>query len=313
MIDIFPQYYGAIPLWAYILSQVFGLITAALVFYTFAFIGSKPKIGEKVTCEAEKKALDLKHQQKRFTWLAIWASTWLVMFIFLGQFTGIILAGFALLRNIVFRIVIGSQNKKVKIFAKSFLGFSVLVGLIGAILPHFIFPSVHLGWLDLVVVLSSIIYIVGTFLPNKHIFNAGTVQYSTWLILLAVAAMNVPVIGYSTAIPATEYIIGSDGVRVYGTTFWGMFTSARYIGSSVGGGGDNYVWSQGLPNFAGMVIEVIKLGAVAVFYYFWFFKGGKDKLTVQKESSNAKDTTLPDTQGAEIVGEVIENNGELTE
>ncbi|MCL2234188.1 MAG: hypothetical protein FWC11_06280 [Firmicutes bacterium] len=298
MVDIFGN--GIIPLWAYILSQVFGLITAGLVFYTFAFIGSKPKGGEKVTCEAEKKALDLKHQQKRFTWLAIWAATWLVMFVFLGQFTGILLAGFAFLRNIIFRITIGSQNKKVKIFSKAFLGLSLVIGIVAAILPHFIFPTVYVGWLDVLVLVGATIYILSTYLPNKHFFNGATIHYSIWLILLAVAAMNVPVEGFSYAVPA-EYIAG----RGYGTTFWGMFSSARYIE----GYGYNHIWSNGLPNFAGMAIEVIKIGAVAVFYFFWFFKGGRKNLTVQKEDAPVNSDASNEERGSSSANVALDTQG----
>jgi len=154
-----------VPLWAFILGQVLGLVTIILEFV----------------------ALQIKNQRKYLFTTGIASFFWMGMFIAVGANIPLILAAaFAFLRPMVFWFIMAKDTPGRKKGAKIFLYVALTIGLGGAIVG-LVGLDQHTSWslpLNILMLATALLFIVGQYLPSKHYLRAFSILYSVTVLLL---------------------------------------------------------------------------------------------------------------------------------
>jgi hypothetical protein len=146
---------------AFILSQVFGLITLVFVFW----------------------ALQIKDQRKYLLINSIGSVFWMVMFILGGSLiTPILVAIFSFARGFVFWWILKEDTPKRRKMGKTFLYVSLVVALGGAIFalvqtePQYII-------FEVILLVTAVLFIIGQYLPSKHYLRIFSVFYAVAMLL----------------------------------------------------------------------------------------------------------------------------------
>jgi len=149
---------------SFILSQVFGAIAFVCVFINFIVNGKKNIL----------------------FWHVIGSLFWMLMFVFAGNLVGIVLAGLGVVRSGMFLICELKPGRKWKIGGKVTLYTAILIGFLlfslgffGALGPY---AQALAHWWDWIVVFTSVLFVVGTYMKSKHIVRLGTVVYAATLL-----------------------------------------------------------------------------------------------------------------------------------
>lgn len=150
--------------WQFALSQVFALITFACVFINFIVNGKKNIL----------------------FWHVIGSVFWLLMFALLDNLVGMVLAGIGIVRSGMFLICELKTGKGWKIGGKVTLYFMITLGFVLFALGFWGVLGVgesNAFWWDWIVIATSVLFVVGTYMKSKHIVRIGTVLYAASLII----------------------------------------------------------------------------------------------------------------------------------
>ncbi|MCL2519797.1 MAG: YgjV family protein [Spirochaetaceae bacterium] len=157
-----------VPLRMFIISQIFGLLT-------MVFDGLSYQIKDK------RKYLLV------FTIGSVW---WTGMFWALNQFILTLVAAFSIAQSMAFWWVFSKDNKKHHIAGIAVLIISLVVGLVFAVisLSHAETPLLKLY--SIFVLVTSLAFVVGQYLPGKHFVRFTAFFYAIAVIMLTYAESN---------------------------------------------------------------------------------------------------------------------------
>ncbi|MCL2846799.1 MAG: YgjV family protein [Firmicutes bacterium] len=146
----------------FIIAQVLGLITIFFDFWSY----------------------QIKDQRKYLLVFSIGSLFWMLMFIAVGAQVPIILAAaFSVLRGMVFWWIFAKDTKKRRVGGRVFLYVALAIGLGGAIIGV-INATPETRWLQIVMLVTALLFVVGQYLPSKHYVRAFAMLYAIAVLLL---------------------------------------------------------------------------------------------------------------------------------
>ncbi|MCL1992235.1 MAG: YgjV family protein [Spirochaetes bacterium] len=105
------------------------------------------------------------------------------MFIALGNLLGIVFAGFGAFRSSVFLFLDRKKSPRAKIGGRIFLYVALAAGIIAMFFNW-------TRWWDFVVLGTSLVFIIGTYLPGIHLVRIGQLMYSSAMLVHQVYLVN---------------------------------------------------------------------------------------------------------------------------
>jgi hypothetical protein len=155
-----------VELWRFVVAQVFGVIT--LVFNFVAF--------------------QIKNQRKYLLTTSIGSTFWTLMYVFVGaQLPILIAASFSALRGLVFWWIFAKDSPARKKAGKIFLYVALAGALLGSVIGivvaggELIKPETLA--LQIVMLGTALLFIVGQYLPSKHYLRIFALFYATTVLL----------------------------------------------------------------------------------------------------------------------------------
>ena len=154
---------ASIPMWVWILAQVFGVITIIFDFISY----------------------QMKDQRRYLLIFSIGSFFWMLMFITLGNLTLILIAFFSVLRSMVFWWIFAKKTPKRILGGRIFLAFALLIGFYGAYLSLSAAPEDEriFHWF---VLITALLFVVGQYLPSKHYVRFFAFFYAIAVMVLVI-------------------------------------------------------------------------------------------------------------------------------
>jgi len=146
----------------FIIAQVLGVITIIFDFISY----------------------QIRDQRKYLLVFSIGSFFWMLMFIAIGaEVSPILAAAFSVLRGMVFWWIFAKNTPKRKLGGRIFLYVALLIGLGGAVIG--ILNSQDYVVLQIVMLVTALLFVVGQYLPSKHYVRAFAILYAVSMLLIS--------------------------------------------------------------------------------------------------------------------------------
>ena len=163
---------ASIPLWVWILAQIFGVITIIFDFISY----------------------QMKDQRRYLLVFSIGSFFWTLMFITLGNLTLVLIALFSVLRSMVFWWIFAKKTPKRILGGRIFLGIALLIGFYGAYLSLSAAPE-HERIYHWFVLITALLFVVGQYLPSKHYVRFFAFFYAIAVMVLVIVEGGLNIMG----------------------------------------------------------------------------------------------------------------------
>jgi len=147
--------------WQFWVSQVFGILTLVCVFINF----------------------QVKGKRKVLAWHIAASALWFGMFFFANNVIGMFLASLGVIRSSMFLICDIKDGQRWKLAGRYIMYAAIGLGLAVIILAQTGTIDMPFHWWDWAVVFASFLFIIGTYLPDRHVVRIGTIAYACALIV----------------------------------------------------------------------------------------------------------------------------------
>lgn len=126
----------------------------------------------------------IKDQRKYLLVFSIGSLFWMLMFIAGGaEVSPILAAAFSVLRGMVFWWIFAKNTKRRQIGGRVFLGVALLIGIGGAIVG-LLNATPGTEWLQIIMLVTALLFVVGQYLPSKHYVRVFAIFYATAMLML---------------------------------------------------------------------------------------------------------------------------------